>query len=149
MLWRTVSGTALAVMVLLGTTATAHTQNEPIDHQLACDTVRAQPDQTRIEVCTFPSGTQTIRLNEPSIREHPLLYLRTYNGTLLWAPVAERYLPQSWAALPGGLLYVQRPTTPPCMVLASEQTVYFTYSDGAEVYAALDGSAYCVLPLSR
>jgi hypothetical protein len=96
----------LSGLLILGA-APARAQEPPlVDHPLACDYTTTRPDQTRVQVCTYPFGTEMVMLAESRVSGHPLLYMNVQGRLLLWAPIAQRYLPRAWDTQPGDVFIV-------------------------------------------
>jgi hypothetical protein len=136
---------ALAGALLLAA-APASAQNVPEpDIPLACVTGITRMDQTRVLVCDFPNGDQLATLAEPAVSGHPLLYYRVADGTVYWAPIGRRYLPQAWTMMPGDDFTTVRLDAPRCPVLVeTDPTVYLAALPNSTFLAvATDGSVAC------
>ena len=131
-------------LLLAAAPASAQSVPEP-DIPLACATGVMRMDQTRVLVCDFPNGDQLATLAEPAVSGHPLLYYRVANGTLYWAPIGRRYLPQAGTIMPGDDLMTVHLDAPRCPVLVDTgPTVYLaTLPNSTFLAVATDGSVAC------
>jgi hypothetical protein len=139
---------ALSSLLLLGAAPIARAQDlPPRESPVTCDYSITPHDQRRVQICSLANRDTLVMLAEPNISEQPLLYMTLHDGLTLWAPIAQRYLPQAWATLPGDIFTVIHPRTPPCPGPGDQTTMYYyEFGDGWGIYATPDGYVGCFRP---
>ena len=134
-------------IAIMATLRPAHAQgDQPVRCQVVFEGLRETLSYP-IQSCEYPDGTQTLKLEGPDGSASALLMLNPWGGLPLWAPVAPRIVPDTFAALPGDLFSVEHPTQPPCTFnepIGPTEWYVYVLGQGRELWAAATGAGWCM-----